>query len=123
MMKSLVAAAAALSLTTAGPVLADVGAADRPDLECLAVVAIMAGQNQDNAEAQAGLAGGMMYYLGKLEGRTPGVDWLAELTNLLKTLELTDVQAAAPRCGQEMQAKGQALVNWGTTVQAQIAQP
>lgn len=124
MMKPLVAAAAALSLTfAAGSATADIKAADRPDLECLAVISIMGGQNQGGPETQAGLAGGMMYYLGKLEGRTPDVDWLVELTNLLKTMDMAAFQAAAPRCGQEMQVKGQALVDWGAAMQEQASRP
>lgn len=92
--------------------------ADLADLQCLGLAAVIAGQSEEGSAEQTGVVAGMMYFLGKLEGRTPGTDWLAELARHVEIWSPEDLQAVAPRCAQEMQVKGQALVDWGTAMQA-----
>lgn len=121
-MKRLVlAACAAASLGFAGAAQAQsqIKPADQADMECLAVAAVVAGRAQAGSEEQAGAAGGVMYYLGRLEGRTPGVDWLEQLRGHLLTLDDAGLAAAAPRCGAEMVAKGKALTEWGQALAAE----
>lgn len=87
---------------------------DLADLQCMAIYAVMANQ----PEHQAGAALGVFYHLGRLEGRTPGVDWLARMQTYADSVTLADLAQHGDRCGQEMsraaqamQAVGQALTN------------
>ena len=117
-MKMVAVALAAVLGLSAGSAQAEVKGADLADMQCLALVAYLGGQAAEGTDEQAGLVGGMMYYLGRLEGRSPDTDWLAELGQFLITLEESDLQAVAPRCGMELQVKGQALISWGEAFQA-----
>lgn len=121
MKRLILAACAAASLGFAGGAQAQsqIKPADQADMQCLAVAAIVAGQAAEGTQEQAGAVGGIMYYLGKLEGRTPGVDWLAELTTHLQTLDEAGLAAAAPRCSAEMITKGQQLTEWGQKLAGQ----
>lgn len=121
-MKRLIAVATAALLLSAGVASAQsTGAlkpADRADLECMAVAAYYGGGVEDGSPEQAGLVGGLMYYLGKLQGRTPGVDWLAHLREMVLTMEPSDIEALGPRCGAEMSAIGTELEAWGNDMAA-----
>ncbi|NJC41769.1 hypothetical protein GGQ87_002027 [Brevundimonas alba] len=121
-MKSLTALISAAVLLSAAPAVAqelNLAPADRADLQCMALVAVMAGVameegGDESASVQmAGMSGGLMYYLGRLEGRSPDVDWLAQLTAYLAKVEAEDFEAFAPRCSKELIEKGQALVDFG----------
>jgi hypothetical protein len=122
-MKSLTALFSAAVLLSALPVAAQeasLAAADRADLQCMALVAVMAGITMEEggdddgaATRLAGMSGGLMYYLGRLEGRSPDIDWLAQLTDYLEKAEAEDFDAVAPRCSKELIEKGQALVDFG----------
>lgn len=87
---------------------------DMADLKCLALTAYLGGQMSEGDERRAGLAAGVMYYLGRLEGRTPGVEWLGRLAEYLETAEVADLQGEAQRCGEELKERGAALTTWGS---------
>ena len=92
--------------------------ADRADVQCLAIVFAIFGSDPDMApEQQLGLASGAMYYLGRLQGRTPDVDWLARLVTYLESAPEADFKTEQQRCGQEMIATGAALIEWGEATQ------
>lgn len=120
-MKSLTALLSAAVLLSAVPAAAQdapVSAADRADLQCMALVAVMAGMAMEEGEEAAttelaGMSGGLMYYLGRLEGRSPDVDWLEQLGAWLDKAEPEDLDAVAPRCSKELMDKGQALIDFG----------
>lgn len=121
-MKFLAVVLSVSALSSAAPVAAqdaNFAPADRADLQCMALVAVMTGMSMEegvegeDATRLAGLASGMMYYLGRLEGRSPDTDWLAELGLFLDKTELADLDAVSPRCGKELMAKSQALVAFG----------
>lgn len=127
-MKRLIGMTAALLLATAATAAsaqtAAVSAADKDDMQCFALVAYLAGQHEEGSPEQTGLAGGMMYFLGRLEGRAPGTDWLKLLADYI--LEPDDarlgaeLEAQRERCGGVLQDRGQALVEWGATVSASV---
>lgn len=87
--------------------------ADRADLNCLVIVAAILGEQAESGEDMAGGIGGLMYYLGRLEGRTPGVDWLEQAGYLLEDPKGMDFEAEAMRCGEELVVKGQYMIDWG----------
>jgi hypothetical protein len=111
-------AVASLSFASAAQAQSQIKPADQADLECLAVTLVAGSQFPEGSAEHAGIAGGLMYFLGKLEGRTPGVDWLERLTGYLLTLDEAFMARAAPRCGAEMEAKGRALSEWGQRMTA-----
>ena len=122
-MKLWIGILAAASLLCTAPVAArepQHAPADLADLQCMALVAVMAGMGleeggdgEEAATRMAGLAGGMMYYLGRLEGRSPGTDWLAELGIYLDKVEPGELDVFGQRCGAELTRTGQALVDFG----------
>lgn len=122
-MKSWAAVLSTAALLCAGPVAAqnaDHAPANQADLQCMALVAVLAGlameegtEQEDHATRMAGLSGGMMYYLGRLQGRSPDIDWLSELSLFLGKAEFSDLDAVAPRCGKELSETGEALIAFG----------
>lgn len=125
-MKRLIGMTAALLLMTAttpaSAQVAPLSGADKEDIQCFALVAYMAGQTVEGSTEQTSLASGMMYFLGRLEGRAPGTDWLRVLADYI--LENDDARLAAElegqreRCGGILQNRGQALMEWGARVSA-----
>lgn len=125
-MKRLIGITAALLLAaSAAPVSAQdaaVGAADKADMQCFAVMAYLAGQYEEGSVEQTGLASGMMYFLGRLEGRAPDTDWLKALADYILTPDETrlgaELETQRERCGVILQNRGQALVEWGAKMTA-----
>ena len=127
-MKRLIGMTTAVLLTAAAaPASAQsaaVSAAEKADMQCFAVTAYLAGQYAEGSEEQIGLTSGMMYFLGRLEGRAGGTDWLKLIADYI--LEPDDAQLGAEldsqreRCGLLLQNRGQALVDWGAAVTAEV---
>ncbi len=93
-----------------------VPAADRRDMECAALFAVMAGSDP---QYEASGALGMAYYIGRLEGRNPGRDQVARLFQWLNTQSegqlMAMLEAAGPRCGQELQDLGNNMIEVGSS--------
>jgi len=125
-MKRLIGMTAAVLLAaSAAPALAQNaahGAADKGDMQCFAVVAYLAGQSEEGSVEHTGLASGMMYFLGRLEGRAPGTDWLRALSDYILAPDearlTSELEAQRERCGLILQTRGQALVEWGAKLTA-----
>jgi hypothetical protein len=95
---------------------------NRADVQCMAIMALGAGTAEEGSVAQLGLAVGMAYYLGRLEGRAPSVDWMAQFTEYLSGGDLEDeAKAQAERCGTEMISFGGRMTRWGERMQALAA--
>ncbi len=123
MIRRIAIAALALGLMT-GSALAqsrDIAPADLRDVECLAVTAVAVGATEAGSEQQMGLVGGMMYFLGRLEGRTPGTDWLSYFASYVQSPDIEKkLVAQYDRCAQEMN-KGNALVQFGEMMENKVA--
>lgn len=114
---SLFAALAAGLALSASPVdLSDLKPADRADLQCMTLIIVTIGASGDS-ESAAGLASGATFYYGRLQGRTPGTDWLARLAAYARTEPGAELEANRQRCVQEMQTLGQAFITMGATMQ------
>ncbi|WP_428148987.1 hypothetical protein [Brevundimonas sp.] len=98
------------------------------DVQCFSLFAMIAGQSGADAnavvagevEASAllvGMTGGMMYHLGRLQGREPDVDWLARIERYLRTVDIADLEQSRTRCAKSMTDNGAALVAWGERLQ------
>lgn len=119
-MKTMIAGLTAALVLTAGAARAqEISAADQQDMQCFALVAAQAGMSEPSPEAMTGLVSIMMFYLGRLEGRSPDVDWLARIAAYIQTPEVEKLDQHRQRCGTEMAAKGKALTDWGARLQAQ----
>lgn len=121
-MKCFIAAisAAFMLATTAAPVMAQnqgrvsLTGQDRADMQCILVYALLGDEGGAEVQTMAGMA--LFYYLGRLEGRTPSVDWLARLaawmTELGDAKIASEAAAHADRCLGELAAKGEAMANF-----------
>ena len=118
-MRYRIAALAMAAGLMASPALAQsqdpVSQADQRDMECAALFAAIGGLQPEEAE---GAAVGMTYYLGRLEGRNPGTNQVTQFFEWVssKTEEELAVMldAAAPRCGSEMETLGTSLMKAGS---------
>lgn len=80
------------------------------DFRCYAATLVLAGMNADDPEVTNAAAMIAFYYLGRLEGRVPDVDWVS------RGIKAGDAQsdlllAELPRCAGEFEAKSQELIN------------
>lgn len=114
-MKTLmIAGGLALSLAAAPPAAAQTpSAAEVADMQCFAVVALLGSQMEEDSPDMAGIAGGMMYYLGRLEGRSPRTDWLKQMKTYLEKIDEKELEPHFERCGRELEITGSAMVAWG----------
>ena len=123
-MKTLVAlaATAALGLFAAPAAAQDpvlpANPQDAADMQCLAFIAVIMGEVDETLSLQ--LSSGLFYYLGRLEGRTPAVDWITTAGDYAEAATDAQLRSVQPRCfgemlakGEEMMAKGQAMQNGG----------
>ena len=110
----------ALSLMT-NPALGqsrEISPADMRDVECLAVIAVAGGAAEQGSDEQIGLVGGLMFFLGRLEGRTPGTDWLAYFGSYVQSPDIEKkLETQYDRCAEEMIEKGAALEQFGEMMQ------
>lgn len=97
----LLAPAVAVQSAPADPVL-------ESDVRCLAVMAIAA---SDSKKADAvGVMAAAMYFVGRIDGRRPGMDYRAALRQLLSSNEsIAGLQADAVRCGAILEKRGSEL--------------
>lgn len=110
---SLIAAlAAAVALTAPADDLSDLKPQDKADLQCMAVAVVAIGMSTDQA-SKAGLATGATYFFGRLQGRTPGTDWLARFTTYIRSEPVDELEANRMRCANEIGAMAQAFTSAG----------
>ncbi|MDQ3124318.1 MAG: hypothetical protein M3Q74_01775 [Pseudomonadota bacterium] len=112
-----IALAAALALAPQQSLSGSSNALTEADFRCYAAGVVMAGVSGDNEEMlnAAGLIA--FYYLGRLEGREPDVDWIEQgikVGNAQPDL----LMAELARCGTEFEAKGKAMVDKGTATES-----
>ena len=97
-----------MALLAAQAAPAAVDAEIAPDLRCLAVLSLAGGQAPESK--RAGLMGGVMYFVGRIEARQHGYDLKAGLAALLSDeAQMKTLTADTPRCVEKVQARGVAL--------------
>lgn len=120
-MRKFLAALAATALTvSAAPALAQsTDALNDQDLACVAIFAAIGGVVTPGSQEANAAGMGMTYYLGRLQGRTPGVDWLQEMYNRRETLfEPAYLESHFTRCGEEFSAQGRRMIEVGDILSA-----
>lgn len=88
--------------------------ADLQDLRCVAAIAALSAL-VDKPDQKEKMMAGMLYYVGKIDGRSPGFDYGVHLSALVAQPDYTEKQlfADAQRCGDELKARGDQLQKIG----------
>ncbi|NML07344.1 hypothetical protein [Sphingomonas sp. G-3-2-10] len=106
--------ALALAATLAGQSAPD---PNTDDARCIAVVALMIAQAKDDQE-KTRFSAGLMYFLGRIDTRTPGYDLEAALRRILDAVEKGDsLSDDAIRCGGILRQRGQYMIEFGQRMQ------
>lgn len=58
-----------------------------------------------------------IYYVGKIEGRSPDIDLEEELFQLTQRMTMDEIFAERQRCSAEVQTMGRSLVEMGQNLQ------
>jgi hypothetical protein len=87
------------------------------DVRCIAVVALTMAQAKDDQE-RAPLTSGLMYFMGRIDARTPGYDLEAALRRILDAVEKGDsLRDDAIRCGGILGQRGEYMIEFGRRMQ------
>jgi hypothetical protein len=81
------------------------------DLHCV-IVSFNMLANQNSTAQVAGMISAM-YWLGRLDGRSPDYDLESRIVEEIAKLKSEDLQAEAQRCGAHLQARGKVLTEMG----------
>lgn len=106
-------ACAALALSLIQPALAQ-SIPETQDIRCVVISIRMLGSGNDTEKSAALVA--VMYFLGKLDGRSPGLDLEKAIISQVDAMKPDDAKAEAVRCGTEMQERGKSLETIGTAL-------
>ncbi len=107
----MIAAVAVLLLAGASPA----GDPNDPDLRCLALVSMAV--TQADGEQKAGLIAGVMYYFGRIDGRSPGYDLQAGVQRVAAAMTPDQSKAELQRCAAQMQDRSSYLQKVGDALQ------
>ena len=99
----------------AAAALASVPPAIEQDLRCIGVFAIALSEDEKlTADEKAGITGAVMFYMGRIEGRSPGFRWNEALSSLTHAPGYVEtLPADAERCAAEMTTKGNEMSSIG----------
>ncbi|HEX4196207.1 MAG TPA: hypothetical protein VHZ26_02070 [Caulobacteraceae bacterium] len=84
-------------------------------MRCFAVASVLMNSSDRNQRA-AGLIGSL-YFMGRLDGRSPTLDWNKRLTAEMAAMSGSDLTAASAACGAIMAAQGRRMGEMGKEVQ------
>ncbi|RYD59722.1 MAG: hypothetical protein EOP60_01555 [Sphingomonadales bacterium] len=95
----------------------DPAAANEADIRCVAVLSATAATAPE--ELKSGLTGGVLFFYGRIAGRSPDFDVQAAMMRLMEADPSGEgLNADRPRCGQEMQTRGAYLMEMGKKILA-----
>lgn len=117
MKKMILGAAMAAAMMASGTARAD---ETSEDVRCLIIFMQMS-----NAQAQAAQTGGLIgsfYYMGKLDGRSQGLDLEKLILTEVAAMSENSFKQDAARCGNDMTKRGQAAADLGKALQQHAAQ-
>jgi hypothetical protein len=88
------------------------------DLRCAAVFAYTAGSVKE--EDQPGVVGGFLYFLGKIDARSPGLDLEANLTGMLTKgdFKTAILEPYGLGCAKELELRGSEISKVGKALSA-----
>jgi hypothetical protein len=111
-------AALVLALALFAPARAE-DAASPTDMKCFVVMVI--GASSSNPSLRDASAVAALYYLGRIDGRTPQLDLRLAVEETMKEIRSNDVRPEALRCSAELKARGQTVREMGARIQADLA--
>lgn len=89
-------------------------AKDIADVQCVIIGARLSGSpNQSRSQSGEML---MLYFLGRLDGRSPNMDLQTLIEREAKKMTSSDFKHAAQRCGAEFSARGAEIVRIGNSI-------
>lgn len=98
----------ALALAAATPV----PDANEQDLRCVAAIALIIGSQGEKADPS--LTAGLLYFVGRLDGRAPAIDLEAGIRRLIATPEAAQqLKPDMARCGALLSERGTVLQKIG----------
>lgn len=84
------------------------------DAECMVVGAQLSASSDPQQKVPGQMI--LMYYLGRIDGRSPNTDLRSLLKNETQKMSTSKLQSAASRCGKEFSARGEAIVQIGKSL-------
>jgi hypothetical protein len=110
-----VAVAIAVSSALAAAVPAAAQNDDATDLRCFVVASVLM-NSTDRSQRAAGVIGSL-YFMGRLDGRSPTLDWNKRLTAEMAALSGSDLSSVSASCGAIMAAQGRRMGEMDKQVQ------
>ena len=101
--------AAMMATALLGADLSDMPAASQADLQCMGLLAVAIDDPALSDTLKQQYSGGMMYYLGRLEGRDPRTNWVRRMMDYTDSTPVQQVRSHSPRCGHDLLANGQEI--------------
>ncbi len=87
----------------------------KSDVRCL--VAISSLQRSDDAAIKAAAALGMLYFMGRLDGRNPNLDYEAAMAAEAGPMKGQNISGLLQTCGKTMQDRGKMMMEVGERLQ------
>lgn len=84
------------------------------DAQCMVIGARLSASTDPQQKVPGQMI--LMYYLGRIDGRSPNADLKTLIGTETRKMTATDVQNAASRCGKQFAARGEAIVRIGKSL-------
>ena len=84
------------------------------DAQCMVVGAHLSASSDPQQRVPGQMI--LMYYLGRIDGRSPNADLKALTKTETQKMTASDLQNAAGRCGKEFSARGEEIVQIGKSL-------
>lgn len=84
------------------------------DAQCMVVGARLSASSDPQEKVPGQMI--LMYYLGRIDGRSPKTDLKTLLTNETQRMTQSELKNAATRCGKEFSARGEDIVRIGKAI-------
>lgn len=84
------------------------------DAQCMVVGARLSASTDPQQRVPGQMI--LMYYLGRIDGRSPHADLETLIKNETQRMTVTELNNAASRCGKEFSARGEQIVRIGRTL-------
>lgn len=87
----------------------------REDVRCFVALAYLA--DTDDAKVKEAAMAGTLYFLGRLDGRTPGLDLESEVATVAETFADGDMKSLLQSCSVLIEQRGEYLVAAGKALE------
>lgn len=89
------------------------------DAQCMVVGARLSASTDPQQKVPGQMI--LMYYLGRIDGRSPSADLKALIKTETRKMTPSDLQSAATRCGRQFAARGEEVVQIGKSLDGKPA--